>query len=104
MLAVIVEIVRWTDDTQPGEVECRLNDAWDREHTFIDKVPVFTASDLSASSEDPQPGLIDCQEIGRSRDEKGREVVIIDTEHPGHVESTSGLTRFEVLPEQLADH
>jgi hypothetical protein len=102
MLGVRVEIIRYVDDAQPGWVECRLRDAWGHEHAFVDKVPIFTHSDLNESSRYPQPGTIACQEIQRRHDQ-GREIITIDTERPWHVESNSGETRFDVLATQLTN-
>src|ERR1043165_3268439 len=101
MLAVIIEIVRYIDEAQPGWVECRLTDAWGHEHRLRDKVPIFTSSELTSDSPYPQPGLIGCVEVSRMRDQEGREILTIDTEQPWQVESMLGETRFDVVVEQL---
>ena len=101
MSELSVEIIRYFDDAQPGWVECRLKDAWGKEHTFIDKAPIFTSSELNKDSNYPQYGVIACQVVRRWRDPHGREIVTIDMEHPWHVESSSGDTRFDVLATQL---
>lgn len=103
MLEVKVEIVRFVDEYQPGVVECKLIDAWGCQHTFIDKLPYFTAANLWTDSAYPQPGFIACLQIDRQRDLQGREIITIDTEQPLHVETISGQTRFDVLPEQLME-
>jgi hypothetical protein len=103
MLGVQVEISRYVDDAQPGWVECWLTDAWARQWSFVEKVPVVTAADLDAMSPYPQPGVIACQVVARRRDAAGREVVTIDTGSPWSVESTTGDVRFDVLPEQLVE-
>jgi hypothetical protein len=102
MLEVIIEIIRYVDDAQPGWVECQLTDAWGHQHIFRDKVPIFTSSDLTSSSIYPQEGRTACLEVCRLRDKQGREIVTIDTENPWRVESLLGETRFDVLAEQLA--
>jgi hypothetical protein len=102
MFGIAIEIRRYVDDSQPGWVECGLTDAGGREWLFIEKIPVVTAEDLGISSRYPQPGVIACQVIERRQDD-GREVVVIDTELPWHVEATTGDTRFEVRPEQLVE-
>ena len=99
---VRVEIVRFVDDDQPGFVECRLIDAWGREWSFVDKVPVFSCEDLWADSNYPCSGSIACEIIQRKVDANGREVVTIDTEKPFDVEATEGGYRFDVFPQQLA--
>jgi hypothetical protein len=103
MLGVRVIISRWVDDAQPGWVECQFTDAHGCVWSFVEKLPVVTPADLDASSRYPQPGVIACQVVGRGREPIGREVVSIDTSTPWHVESTSGQTRFDVLPEQLME-
>ncbi|MDQ2799926.1 MAG: hypothetical protein M3Y13_09815 [Armatimonadota bacterium] len=100
---VSVQIVRFVQVHQPGWVECRLTDAYGREWAFVDKLPMFTSDDLDAKSRYPVPGVIGCQIIRREQDELGREIVIIDTEQPDHIEAIDGETRFAVLPQQLAE-
>ena len=100
---LVVEIIRCVDDSFPGWVECALQDAWGKEHTFIDKILIFTTSDLNGSSRYPQPGVIVCQAIRRWQDPQGREIVTIDIEHPCGVESNSGETRFDILAAQLTE-
>ena len=61
MPAVGVQIVRYTDDSQPGWLECEIVDVWGHMHTFVDKLPIFTTAALDAESVYPQPGVIGCQ-------------------------------------------
>ena len=102
MPQVRVEIIRFVDDHDyPGWVECRLIDAWGREWSFMDKVPVFTCESLWSDSKYPCPGAIVCEIVERKTDASGRELVTIDTEKPFGVEATAGEYRFDVLAEQL---
>jgi hypothetical protein len=104
MEAVGVLITKWLGvDPQPGIVECRLTDAWGKEWTFIDKVPIFTADDLDERSKYPRPGSIRCTIVRRWRDHRGREIITVSTQAPDGVEATSGETSFDVLPSQLVD-
>lgn len=103
MLALRVEISRHVDDAQPGWVECRLVDSAGREHRFVEKLPVVTAEGLGPDSDDPQPGAIACALIERRTGAAGREVIVVDTEAPWGVASTTGAHRFEVFSEQLQD-
>jgi len=102
-MAVRVTITQFVDDYQPGIVECKLVDAWGREWSFIEKVPVVSLADLDASSNYPQPGVIGCLVVERRQHADGREVVIIDTEEPWCIESTTGEHQFDVVPEQLIE-
>lgn len=103
MLAVRVEITRYTNDSNPGWVECRLTDAANKHWTFEEKVPIVTDEYLDAKSDYPRAGVIACKLVKRSRDENGREIVSIDTEEPWHVETSDGVTRFDILAEQLTE-
>jgi hypothetical protein len=103
MLNVRVNISRYTDDSVPGWVECRLIDALGHEHVFVEKVPIVTTADLDAASSYPQSGLIACVVQGSSEGDDGRQLVHIDTWTPDGVESLTGRSRFDVFPEQLVE-
>jgi hypothetical protein len=103
MIAVTVEICRYTDDSQPGWVECVLTDAAGRNWLFVEKVPVVSSEPLKANSKYPCQGVIACQIVERQQDDDGRERVVIDTDKPWGVESSSGETRFTVRAEQLVE-
>lgn len=53
---LVVSIIRFVDDTQPGVVACEFEDAEGRRHTVIDKVPIFTCEPLDAESIYPKLG------------------------------------------------
>jgi hypothetical protein len=101
MTAVKVVITRYVDDSQPGWVECRLVDAADREWLFVEKVPIVTAVNLGEDTVFPCPGVIACEIVSRRRGPRGHELVMINTESPWGIESTSGCASFEVEAEQL---
>jgi hypothetical protein len=101
MVGVSVEIMRYVDDSQPGWVEAKLRDASGRDWVFVEKVPILTEAHLGSESEYPQPGVIACEVVGSWRDGGGREVHAIDTATPWGVEAQGGVSRFEVLAEQL---
>src|SRR5690348_15043830 len=98
---VMVDIVRYLDDSYPGFVECRLIDAFGREWFFHDKVPVVTCADIDASSPLPQPGVIACEIIETRVQPDGRTIISIDTKSPWYVDATTGDTLFDVYAEQL---
>lgn len=66
MPSVRIEIVRYTDDWQPGFVECRITDAAGRVWSFEEKVPLVTDEYLDATSAYPRPGSIGCAVLSRS--------------------------------------
>ncbi|HEV8487968.1 MAG TPA: hypothetical protein VGV87_30895 [Blastocatellia bacterium] len=101
MPELTVDIIRYVDAAQPGWVECRLIDAWGKQHSVIDKVPIFTAGDLTETSAYPQPGIIACAIVRCWQDPQGRKIVTIDTNTPWGVESSTGQTQFDVLAAEL---
>lgn len=103
MVGVRVEICRYVESAFPGWVECRLTDIHGREWTFIAKVPIVSMEDLDADSAYPRPGIIGCRILERRAGPDAKEVVVVDTEVPWHIEATTGECRFEVRPEQLEE-
>jgi len=104
MIGVRVTITRYiSDEPQPGIVECQFSDAHGRQWSFVEKTAIVSAENLDAGTSYPQPGVIACEIIGRSRDVTEREIVLIDTERPWCVESVDGSMRFEVPPESLIE-
>ncbi len=101
MHTICVQIVRFADPSQPGWVECVLQDASDREWVLVDKVPVFTEADLDASSTYPQPGVVACEIVREWTDGHGRQRCIITTERPDGVAAKNGETEFEVFRDQI---
>ena len=100
MLGIKVIIVRYiSDEPQPGIVECQLEDAYGRRWSFVEKTAIVSAEDLDARTPYPQPGMVDCEIVQRSRDAAGREVIRINT----GIETTEGVTQFDVLPESLVE-
>jgi hypothetical protein len=104
MLGVKVTILRYiSDDPQPGVVECQLEDANGNSWLFVEKTAIVSTADLDAKTNYPQPGIIACEVVRRSRESAGREVVRINTERPWLVESVDGSTEFDVTADSLVD-
>ena len=101
MLALKVDIVEYISDDQPGFVEVRFKDAWNKEFVVHDKVPIFTTENLDATNTYPQPGVIVCLLVKEFKDKDGRKIMTIDTEKPWGVNTIDELYQFDVLPEQL---
>ena len=102
MISVKVEITRLIDDAQPRWVECKLVDAYGREHLFVEKVPVVSLEDLDASSTYPRSGSIGCEVIER-KFIGGVEFVTINSAMPWGTESVDGEEVFCVRSDQLND-
>ena len=98
-----VSIDRFIDRDQPGWVECTLVDAAGVRHLFVEKVPIVTAENLWSDSVYPREGFIACTVVGVDRAADGREILIVETEQPDGVESTTGEVRFQVFPDQLVE-
>ena len=101
-MELIVQIVRFVDDHQPGWAECEFIDAEGRKHRFVDKVPIFSAERLDAASTYPRAGGIAGEVVARWKDAQGRELVRVTTARPYPIESTEGVSEFVVLDEQLS--
>jgi hypothetical protein len=101
MDALSVTIERFVDDHFPGWVECSLIDADDCMHQFIEKAPVVSTTNLLPDSAFPQPGYIACLAQDEWIDERGRQLVRVDTTKPWGVESTVREASFTVLRDQI---
>jgi hypothetical protein len=102
MPEIKVQITRLVDTHQPGFVECQFVDANHRLWSFIEKIPVVTTEELWLDSEYPRIGAIACEVIRRTSDSLG-EILTVDTEHPWGIESTDGVSRFEIRRESLVE-
>jgi len=103
MTGLEVEIIRFVDPYQPGIVECSITDAHGAKHLFVEKVPVVTREDLTATSSYPRRGVIACEVLRRWRDASDREIATVDTDNPWRIESTDGQTQFDVLVSALTE-
>jgi hypothetical protein len=101
MSGVRVQVVRYVDDSQPGWVQAVLRDAWGREWLFVEKIPVLTELHLDSESSYPQPGVIACEVVNSWLDDRGREIRTVETARPYGVEAEGGVSRFDVLAEQV---
>ena len=100
-VSVRVDIIRLVDESNPGWVECRLVDAHGKTWLFREKAPVVCGEYLDTSSSYPQKGSVACRVLSRSRKPDGQEIVSVDTSETWGIESTEGVTEFDVLVDQL---
>ncbi|MCF8259068.1 MAG: hypothetical protein K9J06_16045 [Flavobacteriales bacterium] len=103
MKAIRVRITSFISDHQPGFVECKFHDAWGKEHTVQDKVPIVSEEFLDAKSEYPQDGSIACEVIKEWIDIDKRAIFTVTTEKPWAVDTIEGRTEFDVLERQLIE-
>ena len=96
MAELLVRIDRFTDDYQPGFVECSFVDVAGARHLIHEKVPVVSQEDLSFDSTYPRTGRVACRVVEEWRDESGRYIARVSTEEPFHIESDGGFTEFVV--------
>jgi hypothetical protein len=101
--AIKIKIIDFIDDHQPGWVECKFTDAWDKEHTVQDKVPIVTAEDLDANSEYPREGVIAFELVRSWKDKDGRTIYTVNTGKPWGVQTIEGLTEFDILKDQVIE-
>lgn len=98
---LLVHIRRFVDEHFPGFVESVFADAEGCEHQFIEKTPVVSTANLSSDSVMPERGYIACVVQDEWVDERGRQLVRVDTDEPWGVQSVAGKTTFVVLREQV---
>ena len=103
MDAIKVVISGFYDASQPGWVECFVEDAWGRKWQFIEKIPVLTSIPLSEDSVYPCAGAIACTIVRRWDDMEERDVLTVDTKSPWGICAIDGTTQFDVRPEQLVN-
>lgn len=102
-MAIKIQVISHVDKAQPGWVECRFYDAWDKEHTIHEKVPIVTNNILDENSEYPQEGIIACEFIEKWVDQTGREIYTVSTDKPWDIETIDGLNKFDLLCGQLVE-
>jgi len=100
---LLIQIVRFVDEHQPGFVAGEFTDAQGRRHTIIDKVPVIGLTDLWSDSNYPQPGVAKCEILARLQDGEGHKLSRITIDKPWSLESAEGRIEFVVFDSQLTD-
>jgi uncharacterized protein YodC (DUF2158 family) len=103
MRFIRMKITSFISDDQPGFVECKFYDAWNKEHTVQEKIPVVTEKYLHENSKYPQDGEIACEIIKEWKDKDERIIFTVTTEKPWEINTNEGLTEFDILEEQLIE-
>ena len=103
MLGIAITITCYVSDDNPGFVACEFADSHGRHHHFVEKVPVVSSDDIDANTPYPCPGVIACIIIDRRLDTSGRQLIVVDTTKPWGVESTDGVTQFEMLQDNIVE-
>ncbi len=101
IVAIPFSIIGIADESQPGFVECKFQDADGAAHRFIEKVPVVTRQNVSHESIFPILDSLRCVEEGMEQDSKGRSVSIIDIARPWGIKTSDG-TIFRVFTSTLS--
>ncbi|OQP59494.1 hypothetical protein A3860_37280 [Niastella vici] len=104
MKAIKIQIVQFISGHQPGFVECRFYDVMNKEHIVQEKVLVVTQKNLDANSEYPQDGVIAYEIVSERKNAAGKTIVTLDTSKPWDIDTTEGLTQFDLFEEQLTEH
>jgi hypothetical protein len=97
---IAVEITRYVDASFPGWVEFVLDDARGVRWSFVDKVPVVSAEDLTEASDYPRSARIECEVVSDPAIEEAG-LVKIDTSRPWGIETKDGTSTFVVHHSQL---
>ena len=85
----------------PGWVACEFTDAHGRVHAFVEKAPVVAESSFRLDGPYPRAGVIACEILSTQRDAAGQLLVRIDMSRPLGVESSGGVSVFEVRCDDL---
>ena len=101
MPTIAVEVTRFVDTAFPGWVEFVLLDANGATWTFVDKVPVIGAGELSEASKYPRPATIECEIVAEPSEAQAAGLVTIDTSRPWGIEAKDGTSRFLVRQSQV---
>lgn len=103
MNAIKIKITKFITDDQPGFVECTFADAWGRQHTIQDKVPIVTDKFLDAPSDYPQDGIVACEIIREWEDKDGRTIFTVTTAKPWGVDTIDGVKQFDMPVHQVVE-
>ena len=103
MKAIKINIKRLIETGYPGYAECSFYDASYNEHIVHEKIPIVTDKDLDENSKYPQEGIIACEVINEWKDITGKLIFTVNTEKPWGVNTIEGLTKFDLLEEQLTE-
>lgn len=96
-----IQITNYISNDFPGFVECKFKDAWGKEHTIHEKLPVISLKNLDEKSNYPVKDSIACEIIKEWKDQDNRLILSITTNKPWGIETVEELTEFDILTEQL---
>ncbi len=102
MKAIKVKITRFISNNQLGFIECKFYDAFNNEHIIEDKIPVITNKNIDAYSKYPIDETISC-EILDERNQDGKVIITASTLKPWGLETTMGISEFELLTDQITE-
>ena len=98
MHGITVRIIEFVDEHQPGWVKCIFTDAYGKEWSVIEKIPVVTSTSLNSMSFYPTEGFIACHILSEI---EGQQITTIDTSKPWGINAESGETVFDVFSTQI---
>jgi hypothetical protein len=100
MAQVKIQIERVVDENYPIWLEAALVDINGKRWIFIDKAPIFFTDYVLTNP--PVDATMRCSVVKNYFDSSNREVYIISTETPDHIEDQeTGCSEFYVYKEQL---
>jgi hypothetical protein len=73
-----------------------------RRHRVVEKGAVVSREDFTDATAFPRPGVVACEIVNRVEAPLGT-IVTADTTNPWGVETTDGLSRFDLSPEELVE-
>ncbi len=91
-------------DTPPDWVRCRFPDAYGKEWSILEKVPVITPHGFDENTALPCVTSIAVRILKTMQDADGRELIRVDTNQIWGVWTEDGAWEFDVLKSQITEH
>ena len=96
-----ISIIGIKDASFPIWIECVLYDPFNNRYLFIEKIPVVEyLHPITLESVFPQTGIIECELVKKWEDNIGQKLMRVNTKNPWGIESTDGVSIFDILENQ----
>lgn len=99
LLITVTEYIK--SDTYPDWVRCSFEDAYGKEWTIVEKVPVITPNGFDEMTQLPYQTKVAVVVLKTFKDSENREVVRVDTNQIWGVSTEDDVWEFDVLKSQI---
>ena len=101
LLVTVIEYLK--SDTYPDWVRCRFEDAYGKEWTILEKVPVITPEEFDQDTPLPYSTRVAVRVLKTFRDAENREVARVDTNEIWGVWTEDGSWEFDVFLSRIIE-